>query len=130
MTACRISSIFKILEDLIARGPSLGIPSGLLTSAQNLVDSLPASALANLSNTETFDNTRVQLLDMIDQLAAAATPTTCQEAWELGYGLPGDLDHDCRVDLDDFAQIADTFSDLFPVIQDWLLCNDPAAACL
>ena len=121
---------FKILEDLIARGPGLGIPSNLLTSAQNLVDTLPATAIANRSNTDAFDVARVQLLDMIDQLAAAATPTTCQEAWELGHGLAGDLDHDCRVDLDDFAQGAYTFSDLQPVIQDWLLCNDPTSDCL
>ena len=40
---------------------------------------------------------------MIDQLAAAATPTTCDEVWDLGQGLPGDLDRDCRVDLADFA---------------------------
>ena len=78
---------FKVLEDLIDRGASLSIPSALLTSAQNLIDTLPAAAIANTADSTTFDQARVQLLEQIDTLAAAATPTSCAEAWELGQGL-------------------------------------------
>ena len=42
-------------------------------------------------------------------------PTTCAQAWELGYGLDADMDRDCRVDLRDFAALS----------QDWMQCYDP-----
>lgn len=42
-------------------------------------------------------------------------PKTCADVWEKGFGLPGDADKDCDVDLYDFSLL----------YSDWLLCNDP-----
>lgn len=50
--------------------------------------------------------------------ALAAVPvdfTTCAEAIEAGFGYSGDLDHDCRVTLSDYAYI----------LRSWLECVDP-----
>lgn len=44
-----------------------------------------------------------------------ATPTSCEEAWLLGYGLPEDLNKDCEVDIKDIEML----------LQEWLECNDP-----
>lgn len=45
----------------------------------------------------------------------ALTPQDCQDAWRRGMGLPGDINRDCKIDLADFAILA----------QAWLACNDP-----
>jgi len=39
----------------------------------------------------------------------------CDDVWAYGYGLIADINKNCRIDLADFAKLA----------QDWLLCNDP-----
>jgi len=33
-------------------------------------------------------------------------PANCQEVWQMGDGLQGDVDHDCDVDFDDMKQLA------------------------
>jgi hypothetical protein len=43
------------------------------------------------------------------------TPQTCQEVWDKGYGLPADLNKDCRVDLADISALAGK----------WMECVDP-----
>ena len=43
------------------------------------------------------------------------TPQTCQEVWDKGYGLPADLNKDCRVNLADIAALAGK----------WMDCVDP-----
>jgi len=47
---------------------------------------------------------------------AAWQPKDCAEVWARGLGYAGDFDHDCDVDLFDYALFA----------QDWANCNDPA----
>jgi len=42
-------------------------------------------------------------------------PRTCEQVLEMGYSLEGDLNRDCRVDIDDLAII----------MNHWLACNDP-----
>jgi hypothetical protein len=46
---------------------------------------------------------------------AAWQPKTCAEAQVRGLALPGDLNGDCQVDLDDYAILA----------SQWHFCNDP-----
>ena len=43
------------------------------------------------------------------------TPTTCEEAWEYGYGIAADANKNCIIDFGDFALFA----------LGWLDCNDP-----
>ena len=43
-------------------------------------------------------------------------PTSCPDAWDLGYGLKADTNRDCAIDLSDFSSISN----------DWMRCNDPA----
>ncbi|MCX5635474.1 MAG: hypothetical protein NTW55_06540 [Planctomycetota bacterium] len=45
-------------------------------------------------------------------------PTNCADVWELGLGMPMDFNHNCRVDMLDFAEFAEV----------WLACNDPQDA--
>ena len=47
---------------------------------------------------------------------AWTSPATCAEALDRGYGYLTDFNHDCHVNLADFAVIADA----------WLWCIDPA----
>lgn len=51
----------------------------------------------------------------MDDAKLVVTPKTCAEVFTLGKGLAGDLDQNCRVDLKDFAVLAD----------EWFVCNDP-----
>jgi hypothetical protein len=39
----------------------------------------------------------------------------CEDIWKTGQGLPGDLDHNCKVNFKDFAMFASS----------WLKCNNP-----
>ena len=45
-----------------------------------------------------------------------------------GPGPSADLNHDCRVDLNDFALVTDGMGFLETLMNDWLACNDPTAA--
>ncbi|HBG27893.1 MAG TPA: hypothetical protein DDX75_12460 [Phycisphaerales bacterium] len=47
--------------------------------------------------------------------AASPELLTCNDVFAAGYGLPGDINEDCYIDLKDFAIIA----------YDWLACNIP-----
>jgi hypothetical protein len=47
--------------------------------------------------------------------AVAIEPNTCEEAAYYGWGLPSDLNRDCRVDFNDYVVLAG----------DWGQCNDP-----
>lgn|GEM_PF-1019598 len=42
-------------------------------------------------------------------------PSSCYGVWQSGFGMEGDLNHDCYVDLIDFAELAGG----------WLRCNSP-----
>lgn len=42
-------------------------------------------------------------------------PATCSDARNMGQAIPQDLNHDCHVDLADFAMVA----------EQWQTCNDP-----
>jgi len=42
-------------------------------------------------------------------------PANCTEVWELGLGMQMDFNHDCHVNMLDFAVFA----------EQWLSCNDP-----
>ena len=44
-------------------------------------------------------------------------PQNCVAVWEGGYGISADLDQNCRVNLADFAKLA----------EDWMRCNVPTA---
>ena len=46
---------------------------------------------------------------------AAWWPKDCAEVQARGLGLPGDLNHDCQVDLYDYALFA----------SEWAMCDDP-----
>ncbi|HBG25827.1 MAG TPA: hypothetical protein DDX75_01880 [Phycisphaerales bacterium] len=62
-------------------------------------------------------NTAIGLVDeILTARYSDAPPANCVEVWAKGFGLHGDLNKDCRVDVE---------GDLLPVITGWLLCNDP-----
>lgn len=48
--------------------------------------------------------------------ASIPTPRTCEDVLALGWGLTGDVNRDCEVNLSDFAEVA----------RSWMLCNNPA----
>ncbi len=48
---------------------------------------------------------------------SAWQPHNCAEMWDRGFGLAGDLNHDCKVNFADFAELA----------LDWASCNEPNA---
>jgi hypothetical protein len=50
---------------------------------------------------------------------AAWQPKNCADVMARGMTLPGDLNGDCQVDLDDFAILA----------SQWHLCDDPGSGC-
>jgi len=72
-------------------------------------------------------------------------PANCEEVWQMGYGLQGDINQDCSVDLVDLNQLGQEWlssgglADIFPAIGDdvvnmgdfgilgfdWLKENDP-----
>ncbi|MFI4913125.1 MAG: hypothetical protein ACIAQZ_15810 [Sedimentisphaeraceae bacterium JB056] len=52
-------------------------------------------------------------------VALAATVTNCSEVWANGYGLKGDINKDCVVDI----------TDIDFLLSDWLKCNDPSLGC-
>ena len=56
--------------------------------------------------TESFDGVQVSRIGHI--------PVDCNEAIQMGYGISGDIDHDCKVDL----------ADLGKMVQVWLICED------
>jgi hypothetical protein len=45
-------------------------------------------------------------------------PANCTEVWELGLGMQMDFNHDCYVNMLDFAEFAEV----------WLVCNNPEDA--
>jgi hypothetical protein len=49
------------------------------------------------------------------QLPPPPPPQDCREVWWQGFGITGDINHDCSIDLLDFAILANQF----------LQCNDP-----
>lgn len=51
-------------------------------------------------------------------LRADSNPISCDEVWQMGYGIDADLNTDCSVDLGDIAAF----------MKDWLKCNDPEDA--
>ncbi len=50
---------------------------------------------------------------------AAWQPKNCADVMARGMTLPGDLNGDCQVDLDDFAILA----------SQWHLCDNPGSGC-
>ncbi len=62
-----------------------------------------------------------RLLRNLIRYAAAvnfAVPQNCEEVWLNGYGLPEDLNQDCRINM----------TDAVPLITDWLSDNHPVAS--
>lgn len=49
------------------------------------------------------------------RVSGFSSPADCAQVWQLGYGLPADINQDCVVDLLDYAYFADQ----------WSLCTDP-----
>ena len=52
---------------------------------------------------------------LVDDITFELPPASCQEVWNDGFGMDGDLNEDCYMDLLDFAIFA----------EDWFRCNDP-----
>lgn len=66
--------------------------------------------------------------------AGPESPTTCAEVQAMGYGLAGDLDGNCTVNLSDVVRLAAFWlngapeydlGDFAAVSEQWLMCNDP-----
>jgi hypothetical protein len=57
-------------------------------------------------------------MDFLGSDVSPPVPTTCTEVWEMGYGLPIDLNKDCLI----------TFADVKEFVDVWLHCNDPDPA--
>ena len=54
-------------------------------------------------------------LDQVVVDTMCTKPANCAEVWELGLGMPMDFNHDCHVNMLDFAKFTES----------WLACNDP-----
>ena len=64
----------------------------------------------------TYDSEIQLLLNYIEVIKAPSLPpVSCSEVWQNGFGLSGDLNQDCHVDLRDIADF----------VANWLVCNDP-----
>jgi hypothetical protein len=60
-------------------------------------------------------NHQVQVAELAIWGEFLGYPETCLDVWEFGLGDLGDINKDCRVDFQDFAQLA----------LNWLECNNP-----
>ena len=60
-----------------------------------------------------------QTAQVVFHKTPTAAPSNCQQTRELGYWLDGDLYQDCRIDLKDFAIMAN----------DWLECKKLIGNC-
>ena len=68
-----------------------------------------------LQSVYAFDETIDAAIDDV-VFEAITDPTVCSEAIEQGYGLKGDVNEDCYVNLEDIAEI----------VENWVQCVNPA----
>jgi hypothetical protein len=65
--------------------------------------------------------TKLEIVSRYNAGPGTAAPGNCAQIWSRGYGMAMDLNHDCKIDFEDFAIMA----------ANWMKCNDPAdTACV
>ena len=115
---------FKLIEQLADAVELLGTAPSLVAWARNLLDSTVTDGLNSINSSTSWlrssdngalDRGRLDLLEAIDLLTAQVDPQTCSDVHLQGYGIPGDLNEDCHINMADLSMFAGN----------WLRCNHP-----